>query len=65
MMLDEEILPTVKPDADNVAKIICDALNTRNGFTGAWRDDSQVCELRFKKFYGKIPRVEVLISCLK
>lgn len=49
--------PTKKPDADNVAKVICDSLN---GI--AYRDDSQVAELTVRKFYGEIPRVEVWIS---
>lgn len=49
--------PTKKPDADNVAKVICDSLN---GI--AYRDDSQVAELTVRKLYGEIPRVEVWIS---
>lgn len=40
------ILPTKKPDADNIAKVICDALNGV-----AWHDDSQVVSLEVNKFY--------------
>ena len=48
-------LPMRKPDADNIAKIILDAL------TGvAYKDDSQVVGLVVLKRYGE-PRVEVNI----
>jgi len=36
---------TKKPDADNLAKSVKDALSGL-----AWRDDSQVCELTVRKF---------------
>jgi Holliday junction resolvase RusA-like endonuclease len=39
--------PTVKPDIDNYAKLVLDALN---GI--AWKDDSQVVEIRVKKMYA-------------
>jgi Holliday junction resolvase RusA-like endonuclease len=51
---------TKKPDVDNLAKIIGDALN---GIT--WIDDSQVVELRrCVKVYGDVPGVEVSIESL-
>jgi Holliday junction resolvase RusA-like endonuclease len=53
-MLNGKLLPTKKPDLDNVAKIILDALN---GI--AWQDDSQVCELTKRKRFGDPPRVWV------
>lgn len=37
----------VKPDADNIAKIVLDALNGE-----AWRDDAEVTELSVKKVYS-------------
>ena len=49
--------PTKKPDADNIAKSILDALN--------WKvilDDKQVVRLTVTKCYSTIPRVEVLIE---
>ena len=52
-----EIRPTKKPDADNVEKIVLDAIN---GI--AWRDDAQVVDLRTTKVYGAVPRVEVEID---
>lgn len=39
--------PTKKPDADNIAKAVCDALN---GI--AYKDDSQIVHLVVDKFYS-------------
>lgn len=55
-MLAGELLPTKKPDLDNIAKAICDALN---GI--AYRDDAQVVELYAEKRWDEIPRVDVEI----
>ena len=44
-----EILPTKKPDLDNLAKQLKDAM-TRMQF---WGDDRQVVELRCRKIYGE------------
>lgn len=49
-----EIDPPVKPDADNIAKIILDGMN---GIVFA--DDKQVTELFVFKKYGEVPRVDV------
>lgn len=57
MMKSNEILPTKKPDADNVIKIICDALNKI-----AYKDDSQIVELVFSKEYSHEPKVKVYID---
>lgn len=46
-----------KPDADNIGKIICDALNGV-----LWRDDAQVSELRVVKIYGEQNRTEVCVK---
>ena len=56
-MLNGEIKPTKKPDADNIVKIICDALNGV-----AYKDDTQVVELEFKKLYGEHEKVIVEIA---
>ena len=56
-MLTHEVLPTKKPDADNVAKIICDSLNGV-----AYRDDTQVVDLTVRKFYGDVPQTVVEIE---
>lgn len=52
-----EIYPTVKPDWDNVGKIICDALN---GI--AYHDDAQVVSATVDKRYGVEPMVCCVIS---
>lgn len=52
-----DIRPSKKPDCDNIAKIVCDALNGL-----AYYDDSQICELTVFKHYSETPRVEVKIE---
>ena len=49
-----KLLPTKKPDWDNIGKIICDALN---GI--AYADDAQVTDGRVVKRYSAEPRVVV------
>lgn len=56
-MREEMIRPTKKPDADNIAKIVCDALNSL-----AYKDDSQIVSLKVDKYYSDIPRVEISIK---
>lgn len=56
-MIDGEIRPTKKPDADNVIKVIADSLNQV-----AYRDDAQIVDTMFRKFYAEQPRVEILIQ---
>ena len=46
-----------RPDADNVAKIICDALNEI-----AFKDDSNIADLVVRKRYSALPRVEVILT---
>lgn len=48
--------PTKKPDCDNIAKIILDALS---GIV--YKDDKQIVSLLVEKFYADNPRVEVKI----
>lgn len=58
LMLDGYVLPTKKPDFDNIAKIICDPLNKL-----AYADDSQIVECQVKKkYYGGAGCVCVLIE---
>lgn len=49
-----QVLPTTKPDADNVAKAISDGLNGV-----LWRDDVQVVDLVVRKRYAAVPAVRV------
>lgn len=51
------ILPAVKPDADNLAKAICDAINGV-----VWKDDVQVVDLVVKKRYSVQPGVAVRVE---
>lgn len=48
---------TKRPDADNLGKLVLDALNGV-----AWLDDSQVFEIHIKKLYSENPRTEVKIG---
>lgn len=50
--LDGIVLPTTKPDADNVVKGVFDAINGV-----VWRDDTQVVDLRVIKRYSERPGV--------
>lgn len=51
------IRPTKKPDADNILKIIADALNKV-----AYDDDSQIVSATVEKYYSNQPRVEIEIE---
>lgn len=55
--LRNDLLPVRKPDADNIAKIVLDALNG-----AAWADDTQVVRLAVDKTfaeYGGMVRVTI------
>lgn len=52
-----QILPTTKPDIDNVEKAIFDALNGV-----VWRDDVQVVRVVKAKRYGRAPGVSVTVK---
>lgn len=51
------LLPTKKPDLDNVVKSITDALNAY-----AWHDDSQIVSVTAEKHYSEDPHVAVILS---
>lgn len=52
------LYPTKKPDVDNLAKVVCDALNDV-----AYKDDTQIIDLHILKFYTtQRPRVIVEIK---
>lgn len=54
-----EVLPTTKPDADNVVKAVFDGLNGV-----LWRDDVLVVDLRVRKRYAATPCVRVQVMPL-
>jgi len=56
-MLQEIISPTKKPDADNIVKIVLDAMNKF-----AFKDDTQVTKLEIEKKYDKTPRIYIKIE---
>ncbi len=56
-MLSGEIRPTVKPDYDNIGKLVSDALN---GI--AYDDDKCVVDGLIRKFYSDEPRTVVIIQ---
>ena len=60
LILAEKLFPLVKPDVDNVSKIILDALNKY-----AYDDDKQAIDLHTSKRYGVIPRVVVTIRTVE
>lgn len=51
------VRPTIKCDADNCLKAVCDALNGV-----AWKDDVQVVDVLLAKRFSEAPRVEVTIT---
>lgn len=59
-MLNGEILPTKRPDGDNIIKVILDALN---GFV--YHDGAQICKIYFTKKYAEKPETKVLIKTIE
>lgn len=55
--LDGHIRPQIKPDIDNVVKVVCDALNKI-----AYKDDTQVVEIAACKWYGTEPMLRIDID---
>lgn len=53
---DGSIAPTIKPDADNVEKIFCDAFNGC-----MWIDDTQVIRVTKEKIFSDNPGVSVRV----
>ncbi len=56
-MLQGNISPTKKPDADNIIKIVLDAMNKF-----AFNDDTQVTKLEIEKKYDVTPRIYIKIE---
>lgn len=48
-----------KPDYDNIAKLVGDALNTI-----AWTDDARICKALAYKYYGDLPCLKVRVRKL-
>ena len=56
-MLNNEISPTKKPDIDNIAKIVLDAMNKF-----AFKDDTQITKLEVEKKYGNEEKIVIKIE---
>lgn len=57
LMLNNEISPTKKPDVDNIAKSILDAMNRF-----IIHDDNQVSKISVEKRYGEVEKVKIKIE---
>ena len=55
--LAQQSWPGGKPDCDNIAKIVCDAMNKI-----VYADDSQIVRLSVEKFYGDRDGVLVIVQ---
>ena len=56
-MLAGNISPTKKTDADNIIKIVLDAMNNF-----AFKDDTQVTKLEIEKKYDNTPRIYIKVE---
>lgn len=59
-MLEGEIKPSKKPDIDNIAKVVLDALNGV-----AYKDDTQVISLAVTKRYGPFNKLNVILRSVE
>lgn len=57
LMIEGKIRPMVKPDWDNIGKLIADALNGV-----AYDDDKCIVDAQVRKFYSDNPRTEVILQ---
>ena len=55
--LSGKILPTKRPDVDNICKLCADALN---GI--AYQDDAQIVDLRVVKKYGEKDEIKIVLK---
>lgn len=56
-MLSGKVSPTKKPDIDNIAKIVLDALNKL-----AFKDDNQITRLNIEKIYAEEEKLKIKIE---
>jgi Holliday junction resolvase RusA-like endonuclease len=60
MMMRRVILPISKPDEDNLAYIVTNALKKI-----VYNDDSQICEKHVYKVYDTMPRTEIIVKTIQ
>ena len=53
-MLAHKVVPVVRPDLDNLAYVVTNAM--KNLF---YRDDSQIVDLNLHKRYGEVPKIAI------
>jgi Holliday junction resolvase RusA-like endonuclease len=53
----KRLFPAVRPDLDNVVKLVKDACNTI-----LFHDDAQICQVTAFKLYGDPERIELLVG---
>lgn len=56
LMINGIIRPTIKPDWDNIGKLVADALN---GI--AYDDDKYIVDAQVRKFYSEHPRTDIIL----
>ena len=56
-MLENNISPTRKPDIDNIAKSVLDAMNKF-----VFKDDNQVSRIMVEKRYGQVEKIYVKVE---
>ena len=56
-MITNKISPIKKPDADNIGKVVLDALNKV-----AFKDDNQVSKIMIEKRYGEEEKIEITVN---
>ena len=56
-MLQKKVFPTKRPDLDNMAKAVLDALNGV-----AYKDDCQIVTMLSRKNYAEAPYVKVILN---
>lgn len=59
-MMRRIILPVVKPDEDNLAYIVSNALKKL-----VYEDDNQICEKHVYKLYDLNPRTEIIVKTIQ
>ena len=56
-MLQDITSPTIKPDIDNIGKVVLDALNKF-----AFKDDNQVCKFSIQKKYALMEKLYIKVE---
>ena len=55
----DRVYPTIKPDLDNVTKLVLDSMNGL-----AYKDDAQICSITCEKYYGDSDSISITVGDL-